>query len=114
MFCPKKKGFFPFVHQQVRDSLSREEWTAFCALRTSEERLKFVLSLPRLRPSHRGNLFRVVRPLHGEKSRKRSEEAREVDLADTTEKFSDCCFVCWRGKGKVGVSLEVEGNSTLI
>ncbi len=77
MFCPKKKGFFPLIHQQVQDSLTPEDWQAFSALTTSEDRLKFVLSLPRLRPDHRDNLFRVVRPLHGDKSRKRSEEARK-------------------------------------
>lgn len=66
---------------EIQDSLSAEDRTAFSRLGTCEERLKFVLGLPRLRPDHRDNLFRVVRPLHGEKSKKRSEEARWEKLA---------------------------------
>ena len=59
-----------------QDSLTPEERASFSRLSSCEERLKFVLCLQRLRPDHRDNLFRVVRPLHGEKSKKRSEEAR--------------------------------------
>lgn len=95
MFCPKKKGFFPYMHQQVRATMNEDDWAAFDRLATCRERVGFVLRMRRLDPAHRDSLFRVVRPLHGEKSRKRSEEARE----GLQIRLSDCWLCLARSLG---------------
>ena len=58
MFCPKKKGFFPFLYTKLDESLSLEERKTFAGLTTHEDRLKFVLNLPRTSSENEDNLFR--------------------------------------------------------
>ena len=81
MFCPKKKGYFPFLTAKIKESLSVEEKANFAALKTLEDRIKFVLSLPRLSSNFEDNLFKIIKPFQGEKSREKSEENREAGNA---------------------------------
>lgn len=81
MFCSKKKGYFPFLAQKIQESLSVEDKSTFASFKTLEDRLKFVLSLPRLSSAYEDNLFKIIKPLRGEKSKEKSEENREAGNA---------------------------------
>lgn len=78
MFCPKKKGFFPYLSIKIQESLSPEEKNAFGNLSNLRDRIKFVLSLPRLSSQHEDNLFKIIKPIYGEKSKDTSQQNREA------------------------------------
>ena len=67
MFCPTRKGFFPLLYHKLTESLSREELSSFSSLTSNEERLSFLWRLPRLSSEFEDNLFRLVKPMHGDK-----------------------------------------------
>ena len=71
MFCPNRKGFFPLLYHKLTESLSREELTQFSSLTSYEERLSFLMRLPRLSSEFEDNLFRLIKPMHGDKVSKR-------------------------------------------
>ena len=69
MFCPNRKGFFPLLYTKLTESLSAEELAAFSSLSGGgyEERLSFLMRLPRLSSEFEDNLFRLIKPMHGDK-----------------------------------------------
>ena len=71
MFCPTRKGFFPLLYHKLTESLSREELASFSSLTSNEERLSFLWRLPRLSSEFEDNLFRLVKPMHGDKVSKK-------------------------------------------
>ncbi len=82
MFCPDKKGFFPLLYTKLRESIDREELAAFEKLASIEERIQFASALPRL--TGEDDLFKIVKPIHGEKVRK------EKDRLDRAALFYAC------------------------
>ena len=67
MFCPNRKGFFPLLYTKLTESLSREEMAEFSSLGGYEERLAFLWRQPRLSSEFDDNLFRLIKPMHGDK-----------------------------------------------
>ena len=67
MFCPNRKGFFPLMYTKLTDGLSPEDLAAFSALSGYEERLSFLMRLPRLASEFENNLFRLIKPMYGDK-----------------------------------------------
>ena len=68
MFCPNRKGFFPLLYHKLTEGLSTEELAEFSSLNGYEERLSFLMRLPRLSSEFEDlNLFRLIKPMHGDK-----------------------------------------------
>ena len=67
MFCPNRKGFFPLLYTKLTESLSREEMAEFSSLSGYDERLAFLWRQPRLSSEFDDNLFRLIKPMHGDK-----------------------------------------------
>ena len=80
MFSPKRKGFFPYLHVKLQESLSEEEKTRFAELETRKQRIEFLMQLPRLcqDDDEALNLLAFVTPMRGEKSEEKSEKNREA------------------------------------